>query len=111
MDFFFADDSRQRAPTRQGMNPLVGVGGIYVPSENVNTLERLLNQICVAAQFPPGEEFKWSPESKLSEGLDDQHARDIRIARHRPPLGKTRARLRVPRRLRLAERSPSFAAC
>jgi hypothetical protein len=71
MDFFFADDSRQRAPTRQGMNPLVGVGGIYVPSERVNTLERLLNQLCVNAEFPPGEEFKWSPgrEDWMHHGL------------------------------------------
>jgi hypothetical protein len=71
MDFFFADDSRQRAPTRPGMNPLVGVGGIYIPSDNVNALERLLNQLCVKAEFPPGEEFKWSPgrEDWMHQGL------------------------------------------
>src|SRR5580658_7180182 len=50
-------------------------------------------------------------QSSLSERLDDQRSSDIRIARHRPPLGKTRARLRVPRRLRLADRSPSLATC
>jgi hypothetical protein len=61
MDIFFADDSVQRNPTRQGMSRLVAVGGIYVPSDGVNALERTLNQLCVEAQFPPGEEFKWSP--------------------------------------------------
>jgi hypothetical protein len=61
MDIFFADDSIQGAPTRQGMTKLVGVGGVYVPAANVNTLERTLNQLCANAGFPPGEEFKWSP--------------------------------------------------
>ncbi len=61
MDIFFADDSVQRNPTRERVNRLVAVGGIYVPSENVNLLERRLNQLCLDAQFPPGEEFKWSP--------------------------------------------------
>jgi hypothetical protein len=61
MDIFFADDSVQSGPTRKGMGKLVAVGGIYVPSENVNPLERALNQLCVDAHFPPGEEFKWSP--------------------------------------------------
>lgn len=71
MDIFFADDSVQRAPTREGMNRLVGVGGIYVPSESVNTFERALNQLCVNAGFPPGEEFKWSPnrEDWMHQGL------------------------------------------
>jgi hypothetical protein len=71
MDIFFADDSVQRAPTREGMNKLVGVGGIYVPSESVNALERQINQLCVAAGFPPGEEFKWSPrrEDWMFHGL------------------------------------------
>jgi hypothetical protein len=61
MDIFFADDSVQRAPTRQGMNGLVGVGGIFVPSESVNALERALNQLCADTKFPEGQEFKWSP--------------------------------------------------
>jgi hypothetical protein len=71
MDIFFADDSVQRAPTREGMNRLVAVGGLYVPSEGVNALERQINQACVAAGFPPGEEFKWSPgrEDWLHHGL------------------------------------------
>src|ERR1700687_4087692 len=71
MDIFFADDSVQRAPTRPGMNRLVGVGGIYVPSGSVNRLERRLNQLCQDAAFPPGEEFKWSPgrDDWMHQGL------------------------------------------
>jgi len=71
MDIFFADDSVQRAPTRQDMNKLVGVGGIHVPSDRVNPLERSLNQLCAATGFPPGEEFKWSPnrEDWMHQGL------------------------------------------
>src|SRR5258708_34257423 len=71
MDIFFADDSVQRAPTRQGVNKLVGVGGIHVPSDHVNPLERSLNQLCINFGFPPGEEFKWSPsrEDWMHQGL------------------------------------------
>jgi Protein of unknown function (DUF3800) len=71
MDIFFADDSVQRAPTRQRAGRLVGVGGIHIPSEHVNPLERSLNQLCVNAGFPPGEEFKWSPsrEDWMYQGL------------------------------------------
>jgi hypothetical protein len=46
------------------MNHLVGVGGIYVPSERVNALERTINQICSEVRFPPNEEFKWSPRRR-----------------------------------------------
>lgn len=71
MDIFFADDSVQHNPTRQGANHMVAVGGVYVPSENVNALERRINQLCSDAQFPPGEEFKWSPgrDDWMSQGL------------------------------------------
>ncbi len=50
---------------------MVAVGGVYVPSENVNALERRINQLCSDAQFPPGEEFKWSPgrDDWMSQGL------------------------------------------
>ena len=58
-------------PSRQGMSRLVAAGGIYVPSANINPQERRLSQICVDAQFPPGEEFKWSPgrEDWMQDGL------------------------------------------
>lgn len=71
MDFFFADDSVQRAPAREGIERLVAVGGIHVPSESVNALERSINSHCVETGFPPGEEFKWSPsrEDWMYHGL------------------------------------------
>lgn len=74
MDIFFADDSVQRTPTRQGMGQLVAVGGIYVPSESVNRLERALNEVCAKMGFPPGEEFKWSPgrDDWMYQGLTGQ---------------------------------------
>ena len=61
MDIFFADDARQRTPTRPGMGPLVAAGGIYVPGDAVRSLERDLTDLCTAFGFPLGEEFKWSP--------------------------------------------------
>jgi hypothetical protein len=74
LDIFFADDSIQRNPTRQRMGPLVAAGGIHVPGDRVNNLERTLSQICSDAGFPPGEEFKWSPRRDMwmSRNLIDQ---------------------------------------
>ena len=42
-----------------------------MPSDRVNPLERSLSQLCVATGFPPGEEFKWSPnrEDWMHQGL------------------------------------------
>lgn len=67
LDLFFADDSLQRAPTRDGMRPLISAGGVLVPSERVRSLERSLNQICEETGFPEGDggEFKWSPGREL----------------------------------------------
>ena len=65
MDFLFADDSKQRKPSRNGMGQLVGVGGIHVPGDNVYQLEKSLNHICEGFSLPKGEEFKWSPDSNM----------------------------------------------
>lgn len=46
------------------MGELVGVGGIYIPSENIMSLERSLNGLCRKVGFPVGDEFKWSPDRK-----------------------------------------------
>jgi hypothetical protein len=62
VDLFAVDDSRQNSPTRDGMGPLVAVGGLHVPGDQVRDLERELDRICAEAGFPPGEEFKWSPK-------------------------------------------------
>lgn len=61
MDLFAIDDSRQDNPSRDGMHPLVAVGGIYVPGDAVRSLERALDAWCAEFEFPAGEEFKWSP--------------------------------------------------
>jgi uncharacterized protein DUF3800 len=64
VDFFFADDSKQR-PSRAGMGPLVAVGGVHVPGESVRRLELGLDTLCAEFGFPEREEFKWSPGPEL----------------------------------------------
>jgi len=80
-DIFFADDSRQRNPTRQGMGPLVATGFVHVPSENVRDLERALDNLCRGVGFPAGDagEFKWSPGRELwmRDNLVDQARTDF----------------------------------
>lgn len=65
VDVFFADDSRQQNPTRPGMGPLVAIGGINVPAEEVGSIGREIDDLCSSAGFPPEEEFKWSPGREL----------------------------------------------
>lgn len=65
MDLFVLDDSAQKKPTREGMGPLVAVGGLYVPSASVRPLERVLDDLCQQTGFPRGDEFKWSPDRKM----------------------------------------------
>ncbi len=65
MDFIFADDSRQKNPSRPGMGPLVAIGGIYVPGDAVKNLEREIDNLCSKYKFPPRDEFKWSPGREL----------------------------------------------
>jgi hypothetical protein len=64
VDLFLIDDASQRSPSRDGMGPMVGVGGLHVPSASVRQLERDLDALCARFGFPAGEEFKWSPERK-----------------------------------------------
>ena len=65
VDIFFADDARQRSPSRPGMGPLVAIGGVNVPAEEVGNIGRGLNDICARFGFPPNEKFKWSPGREL----------------------------------------------
>jgi hypothetical protein len=65
VDLFVVDDSAQRKPTRSGMGALVAVGGVHIPSAQVRSLERGLDDLCAEAGFPKNEEFKWSPDKKL----------------------------------------------
>ena len=62
MHFFFADDAKQGNPTRDRMGPLVAIGGIVVPGDHVRGLEREIDDARGQSGFPPGEEFKWSPD-------------------------------------------------
>jgi len=64
-DLFFADDSTQNAPSRPGMNQLVGIGGINVNATAIGALNSEIEKICNDAGFPDGEEFKWSPGREL----------------------------------------------
>jgi hypothetical protein len=61
MDLFAIDDSKQSKPSRDGMGPLVAVGGLHVPGDRVRGLELALDDLCKEFAFPQGEEFKWSP--------------------------------------------------
>lgn len=65
IDFFFADDARQRKPSRPGLGQLVAIGGINVPAESVREIDEQLNVLCAEYSFPPGQEFKWSPGREL----------------------------------------------
>ena len=66
MEFFFLDDTRQNSPYRNGMGPLVAVGGIRISGTEVGALEKAIDSLCIQNYgFPPGEEFKWSPGREL----------------------------------------------
>jgi Protein of unknown function (DUF3800) len=65
MDLILVDDSKQAKPTRPGMGPLVGAGGLHVPSTSIRSLAGALDEICLGHGFPtPQDEFKWSPKRK-----------------------------------------------
>lgn len=65
MDVFFVDDAAQKNPSRPGMGPLLGVGGIHITEESLQSLERQVEVICEEFGFPPNEIFKWSPGREL----------------------------------------------
>ncbi|NVL90622.1 MAG: hypothetical protein HWN69_06440 [Desulfobacterales bacterium] len=64
MDFIFADDARQKNPSRKGMGPLVAIGGVHVSGDKVGLLEKAINDLCARTGFPSGQQFKWSPGKK-----------------------------------------------
>lgn len=61
MRLFFADDSKQDSPSREGMGRLVAIGGISVLDSTVRLLEQEINNVCIEFGFPERTEFKWSP--------------------------------------------------
>jgi len=65
MRFFFADDSKQKKPTRDGMGPLVAIGGVMVSHRELDGLQDDIEAACKKAGFPAEEAFKWSPGSEL----------------------------------------------
>ncbi len=65
MHLFFADDSRQEAPTRPMMGALVATGGFLIDGDRTKELEARLNKLCHETGFPNGEPFKWSPGREL----------------------------------------------
>lgn len=77
MYFVFADDSRQRRPTRHHMRPFVTIGGVHVLDTAFRPLTLALDQLCQQAGFPTGEEFKWSPrrDSWMHDNLRDEERR------------------------------------
>ncbi len=62
---FVADDGGQMRPSRPGMGSLTAVGGYMVDAGSLSDLEHSISSTCVAAGFPEGEPFKWSPSRDM----------------------------------------------
>ncbi|HXF95586.1 MAG TPA: DUF3800 domain-containing protein [Gemmatimonadales bacterium] len=79
MYFVFADDSRQRRPTRLHMRPFVSIGGVHVLDTAFRPLNLALERLCRQTGFPLGEEFKWSPRrgTWMHDNLRDEGRRDF----------------------------------
>ena len=79
MHFVFADDSRQRKPSRIDMRPFVAIGGVHVMDNAFRPLNQALEELCRKAGFPAGEEFKWSPrrDTWMYDTLHEQERRDF----------------------------------
>jgi hypothetical protein len=60
MEFFFADDSVQRAK-RLTMGRLVSLGGVFINEDAINPLGLAVDQIAAEFGIPPETEIKWSP--------------------------------------------------
>lgn len=81
MNFFFADDSMQKNPSRGGMekSKLLALGGICVPHEKVGPLETALRTYCQSIGFPDEEKFKWSPDKKEDHFMREKLNHDGRV--------------------------------
>jgi hypothetical protein len=75
MDLIVADDAEKKKPLRPGMNSMLAIGGIHVPSEQVVPLERELGAMCREVGFPENQEFKWSPGRRdwMRDGLVEEN--------------------------------------
>src|SRR5262245_48766857 len=76
MEVFFADDSTQKKCNREGMGPLIGVGGVLVETTQILPLGNAINEVATAFGIPKREEFKWSPNRGLwiRENLHEHRA-------------------------------------
>jgi hypothetical protein len=83
LQFFFADDSKQKSPSRTGMGPLVAIGGVMVSQLVLGALQDDIEAACRKAGFPNGEPFKWSPgpglwmRDKLKYGAREKFFRSV----------------------------------
>lgn len=76
MEIFFADDSAQRNCRREGMGPVISVGGVLIEKSKIRPISIEIDKIAAAFGIPKGEELKWSPKrgSWISENLHDKRA-------------------------------------
>ncbi len=65
MKLIFADDSKNRSACIPDMGPLVSIGGFIIDSDSSGPLIREIDDICARYDFPPHDEFKWSPGREL----------------------------------------------
>lgn len=81
MHIFFADDSAQSSPSREGMGPLLSAGGFFIHADELRTLENELSAICSEFGFPSNSEFKWSPSKHhwMRASLTDQRRTEFFI--------------------------------
>jgi hypothetical protein len=64
LDFWFADDARQKKPSRHGVGELIGVGGVRVSAAKVADFEHDLEVVCGSYGLRREDRFKWSPTKK-----------------------------------------------
>ena len=60
MEFFFADDSSQKA-SRKGMGTVLAFGGILVPADLLADMKDEVDRVATEFGIPECEEIKWSP--------------------------------------------------
>jgi hypothetical protein len=61
MRLVFIDDSQQTDPPRQGLGPLVALGGVVVPDYQIAPYAAALSAIRSELGIPDSEEIKWKP--------------------------------------------------
>lgn len=80
MRLVFIDDSQQLTPPRQGLGPLLAMGGVIVPDEHVRALGDALAGIKRAAGVPDEEELKWKPpKGSYLAGADGEVVKKLRL--------------------------------